>query len=107
MNMNDIFEFMRQEGSKNSNFPWHFIAIKDDTLVQTGGGSTFDDELYMMLIHIESLREIFKRHGDEIGFKLDVNSKKVWMGFLASLYLDVDVDASHSKTTTYRTLLDN
>lgn len=75
--------------------------------MQTGGGSTFNDELYMMLVHIESLREIFKRHGDEIGFKLDINNKEVWMGFLATLYLGADVDASNAKTITYKTLLNN
>lgn len=99
--MDEIFDFLANGKGSDSSFPYKFIAMKDDKLLQCGSGCTFDDELHILIQHIESSREIFRRHGDRIGFSHCADSKGLWMGFLASLYLSEkikNISCSNAKT---------
>ena len=99
--MDEIFDFLANEKGSDSSFPYHFIAMKDGKLLQCGSGCNFDDELNILIQHIESSREVFRRHGDRIGFSHCADRKDLWMGFLASLYCSEkckDFDCSNAKT---------
>lgn len=85
--MDEIFDFLKSGKGSNSSFPYKFIAMKDDKLLQCGSGCDFYDELYFLIKHIENCREVFRRHGDRIGFSHHADRKDLWMGFLAALYL--------------------
>lgn len=96
--MDEIFDFLKSGKGSNSSFPYKFIAMKDDRLLQCGSGCDFDDEMTMLIHHIESTREIFRRHGDRIGFSHCADRKDLWMGFLAALYLSEDISCSNAET---------
>lgn len=99
--MDEIFDFLKSGKGRDSSFPYQFIAMKDDRLLQCGSGCDFDDELTMLMLYIESIRETFRRHGDKIGLSHCADRKDIWMGFLAALYLSEeakDISCSNAET---------
>jgi len=93
MNFNDVYEFFRNGGGDSAEMPYYFIALNDDTALQASGAETFADVVRMLVLHMDSVRDIINQHPNNDVIHVDHMDEETWAELLPHLYRSMDREA--------------
>jgi hypothetical protein len=89
MTVQEIIEAIKNDNLR-SNVPFHFVTLGKDKndIVEYGKSSCLEDEIYMLMHHMEAVRTICARNGKLLGYGdgVNFNDRTEWITFLTMLY---------------------
>lgn len=88
MNIKDIINALKNnEVESKGEDAFFFTALCDGRLAQAGRAASIEEEIHMLVLHMEAVRTLFVRHGKELGFDNDFSDPAEWMAFLTIMYM--------------------